>query len=77
MTEHGLLAAMLARFGPAEGERGVFQPGEAIDLIGGELMVVVPPGAAIRTSAKALEAASGPGWEVRTPELVRHRPPFR
>jgi len=49
---------------------GVFQPGEAIELIGGELMVAEPQGAphytAIRKTAKALEAAFGPGWEVRT-----------
>ncbi len=49
---------------------GVFQPGEPIELIGGELMVGEPQGAlhytAIRKSAKALEAAFGPGWEVRT-----------
>src|SRR6266566_945365 len=62
------------RFTRAEYERlidlGVFQPGEAIELIGGELMVAEPQGAAhytaIRKSAKALEAAFGPGWEVRT-----------
>src|SRR5438105_13081759 len=49
---------------------GVFQPGEAIELIGGELMVAEPQGAphytAIRRTAKALEATFGPGWEVRT-----------
>ena len=48
----------------------VFQPGEAIELIGGELMVAEPQGAphyaAIRKTAKALEAAFGPGWDVRT-----------
>jgi Uma2 family endonuclease len=62
------------RFSRAEYERlidlGVFQPGEHIELIGGELMVAEPQGAAhytaIRKSAKALEAAFGPGWEVRT-----------
>jgi Uma2 family endonuclease len=62
------------RFSRAEYERlidlGVFQPGEAIELIGGELMVAEPQGAAhytaIRKTAKALEAAFGPGWEVRT-----------
>src|SRR5437773_2164991 len=51
-------------------ELGVFQPGEDIELIGGELMVAEPQGAphytAIRKTAKALEAAFGPGWEVRT-----------
>src|SRR5438445_10222904 len=49
---------------------GVFQPGEAIELIGGEVMVAEAQGAlhytAIRKTAKALEAAFGPGWEVRT-----------
>src|SRR5881296_1608617 len=62
------------RFTRVEYERlidlGVFQPGEAIELIGGELMVAEPQGAphytAIRKTAKALEAAFGPGWMVRT-----------
>src|SRR6266478_6730398 len=62
------------RFSRAEYEKlidlGVFQPGEAIELIGGELMVAEPQGAAhytaIRNTAKVLEAAFGPGWEVRT-----------
>src|SRR5436309_8284739 len=62
------------RFTRAEYERlidlGVFQPGEDIELIGGELMVAEPQGAphytAIRKTAKALETAFGPGWEVRT-----------
>ena len=49
---------------------GVFQPGEPIELIGGELMVAEPQGAAHYTAiwktAKALEAAFGPGWVVRT-----------
>jgi Uma2 family endonuclease len=62
------------RFTRAEYERlidlGVFQPGEDIELIGGELMVAEPQGVphytAIRKTAKALEAAFGPGWEVRT-----------
>jgi Uma2 family endonuclease len=62
------------RFSRAEYEKlidlGVFQPGEAIELIGGELMVAEPQGAAhytaIRNTSKALEAAFGPGWEVRT-----------
>ena len=66
--------ARLRRFSRAEYERlielGVFQPGEPIELIGGELMVAEPQGAAhytaIRKTAKALEAAFGPGWEVRT-----------
>ena len=62
------------RFSRAEYERlidlGVFQPGEAIELIGGELMVGEPQGAAhytaILKTARALEAAFGPGWVVRT-----------
>ena len=62
------------RFSRAEYERlidlGVFQPGEPIELIGGELMVAEPQGAAhytaIMKTAKALEAAFGPGWHVRT-----------
>jgi Uma2 family endonuclease len=62
------------RFSRAEYERlidlGVFQPGEAIELIGGELMVAEPQGAAhytaIQKTAKALEAAFGTGWTVRT-----------
>jgi Uma2 family endonuclease len=62
------------RFSRAEYERlielGVFQPGEPIELIGGELMVGEPQGAAhytaIRKTAKTLEAAFGTGWEVRT-----------
>jgi Uma2 family endonuclease len=49
---------------------GLFQPGEDIELIGGALMVAEPQGAphytAIRKTAKALEAAFGTGWEVRT-----------
>jgi hypothetical protein len=45
-------------------ERGVFQPEDRIELIGGELMVAEPKGAphytATRKTAKALEAASVP-----------------
>ncbi len=48
---------------------GIFQPGEPIELIGGELMVAEPQGAAhytaIRKTVRTLEAAFGPGWEVR------------
>ena len=62
------------RFSRAEYDRlielGVFQPGEPIELIGGELIVAEPQGAAhygvIRKTARALEAAFGVGWEVRT-----------
>jgi Uma2 family endonuclease len=48
---------------------GFFQPGDPIELIGGELMVAEPQSAghytAIAKTAKALEAAFGPGWNVR------------
>jgi Uma2 family endonuclease len=62
------------RFSRAEYERlidlGVLQPGEPIELIGGELMVAEPQSAAhytaIQKTANALEAAFGPGWDVRT-----------
>lgn len=62
------------RFSRAEYDRlielGVFQPRDPIELIGGELMVAEPQGAqhytAIMTTARALEAAFGPGWTVRT-----------
>jgi Uma2 family endonuclease len=51
-------------------ELGVFQPGEAIELIAGELMVAEPQGAAhytaIQKTATALMAAFGAGWTVRT-----------
>jgi len=65
--------ARARRFSRAEYERiidlGVFQPGEAIELIGGELMVAEPQSAAhytaIQKTAKALEAAFGPGWTIR------------
>jgi Uma2 family endonuclease len=49
---------------------GIFQPGEPIELIGGELMVAEPQGArhytAIRKTARALEVSFGEAWEVRT-----------
>lgn len=62
------------RFTRAEYDRlielGIFQPGEEIELIGGELLVAEPQGAphytSIRRTANALEAAFGRGWEVRT-----------
>ena len=67
------------RFTRAEYERlidlGVFQPGEAIELIGGELMVAEPQGAphytAISKTAKALETVFGPGWVVRSQGPIR------
>jgi len=49
---------------------GVFQSGDPIELIGGELLVAEPQGAqhytAIRKVGRALERAFGPGWDVRT-----------
>jgi Uma2 family endonuclease len=49
---------------------GVFQPGDPIELIGGELLVAEPQGAphytSIRRTARVLERAFGPSWEVRT-----------
>ena len=66
--------ARTRRFSRAEYDRlielGVFQPGEPIELIGGELMVAEPQGAkhytAIMKTAKAVQAAFGPGWHART-----------
>lgn len=66
--------ARTRRFTRAEYDRlielGVFQPGEHIELIGGELIVAEPQNAphytAIRKTANVLEAAFGPGWYVRT-----------
>ena len=62
------------RFSRAEYDKlieiGFFQPGDPIELIGGELMVAEPQGAehytAICKTARLLEAAFGPGWNVRT-----------
>jgi Uma2 family endonuclease len=62
------------RFSRAEYERlielGVFQPGEEIELIGGQLLVAEPQGAAHYTAivktARALVTAFGPGWYVRS-----------
>ena len=61
------------RFSRAEYERlidlGVFEPGEEIELIGGQLMVAEPQSAAHYTAivktARALEAAFGARWYVR------------
>ena len=51
-------------------ELGIFQAGEAIELIGGELIVSEPQGAlhytAILKTARALEVVFGAGWVVRT-----------
>ena len=50
-------------------ELGVFKSEDRIELIGGELIVSEPESpehyTAIRNSVRALEAAFGPGWEVR------------
>ncbi len=62
------------RFTRAEYDRlvevGLFQPGEHIELIGGQLMVAEPQGeyhyGAIWKTARALEHAFGAGWYVRT-----------
>jgi Uma2 family endonuclease len=61
------------RFSRAEYDRliriGIFQPGENIELIGGDLIVAEPQGAphytAIVKTARALEAAFGAGWYIR------------
>jgi Uma2 family endonuclease len=71
MTTYGMRTRRWTR---AEYERlielGVFQAGEPIELIGGELMVAEPQSSehytAIRKCTKVLEAVFGPGWEVRT-----------
>ncbi len=51
-------------------ELGVFHPGEAVELIGGELLVSEPQGSAHYTAIglveDALRAALGPGWLVRS-----------
>jgi Uma2 family endonuclease len=49
---------------------GIFRPGEAVELIGGELIVSEPQGAlhytAILKTARALEIVFSAGWVVRT-----------
>jgi len=49
---------------------GVFQPGDPIELIGGELMVAEPQGAphytSIQKTGRVLERAFGPSWNIRT-----------
>lgn len=51
-------------------ETGFFQPGDPIELVGGQLIVAEPQGsghfAAIRAVEEALRLAFGSGWEVRT-----------
>ena len=61
------------RFTRAEYDRmielGVLHEDERIELIGGQLMVAEPKGAphytATQKTARALEAAFGPGWNIR------------
>ena len=49
---------------------GVFQPGDPIELIGGELLVAEPQGAphytSIQKTARVLERVFGPSWNART-----------
>jgi Uma2 family endonuclease len=51
-------------------EAGVFQPGDPLELLGGELIVAEPQGSAHYTAICLLEHALrttlGPGWLVRT-----------
>ena len=50
-------------------DQGVFQPGERLELLGGELVVREPQGdlhaLAIELAGEALRAAFGPGWRIR------------
>jgi len=50
-------------------ETGFFQPGDPVELVGGQLIVAEPQGsrhfATIRAVEEAMRAAFGPGWEVR------------
>lgn len=50
-------------------ESGFFKPGDAVELVGGMLIVAEPQGsrhfAAIQAVVEALRAAFGPGWSVR------------
>lgn len=47
----------------------VFQPGDRVELVGGQLIVREPQGSphsvAVRLAEDALRSAFGPGWEVR------------
>ncbi|HSE06245.1 MAG TPA: Uma2 family endonuclease [Methylomirabilota bacterium] len=69
----GTYPARLRRWSRAEYERlieaGIFQPGEPIELLDGELMVSAPQGSAHYTAVglveDALRAALGRGWLVR------------
>ncbi|MGH7391701.1 MAG: Uma2 family endonuclease [Candidatus Rokuibacteriota bacterium] len=50
-------------------ECGFFEPGDRIELVGGDIVVAEPQGsrhfAAVRAAEEALRSAFGPGWEVR------------
>ncbi|MGH7312559.1 MAG: Uma2 family endonuclease [Candidatus Rokuibacteriota bacterium] len=50
-------------------ESGFFQPGDPVELVGGQLIVAEPKGSyhfsAIRAAEEAVRAAFGPGWDVR------------
>jgi Uma2 family endonuclease len=50
-------------------ESGFFQPGDPVELLGGQLIVAEPQGSyhfsAIQAVEEALRAAFGPGWQVR------------
>ena len=55
-------------------ECGFFQPGDPIELVGGQLIVAEPQrsrhSATIRAVDEALRVAFGAGWDVRTQLLV-------
>jgi hypothetical protein len=50
-------------------ESGFFQPGDPVELVGGQLIVAEPQGsyhfASIRAAQEALRRAFGSGWDVR------------
>ncbi len=50
-------------------EAGFFQPGDPVELVGGQLIVAEPQGsrhfAAIQAAEEALRTAFGPAWQVR------------
>src|SRR5436309_15293890 len=50
-------------------ETGFFRPGDALELVGGQLIVAEPQGsrhfAAIQAVEEALRTSFGPGWQVR------------
>ena len=50
-------------------DRAVFQPGDRVELVGGQLVVREPQGSphavAVRLAEDVIQAAFGSGWEVR------------